>query len=60
MRLHPRTVSGIFCIVCCIILVLIEKLFRICIHDKKIIYFIIPSLTLLFYCIYEKYFYDGD
>lgn len=60
MRLHPRTISGIFCIICCLILILIEKFFKICIFDKKIIYFIIPSLTLLFYSIYEKFFYKGD
>ena len=59
MKIHPRIASGIFGVLICIFMLLIKK-----ISGKKIyeiiIYILGAFLTLLFYCIYEKYFYDGD
>ena len=53
MRLHPRIASGIFGVLICIFMLLIEK-----ISGKKIneiiIYILGAFLTLVFYYIYMK------
>lgn len=59
MRLHPRIASGIFGIICFIIAIIVDTIFKINIMNNFFIV-IIACLSVVFYYIYEKYFYDGD